>query len=121
MICRFQISDLSIITDTQTNLQWYVGPDKDTTWDKAKVWVESLTVDGGGWRMPTVEELKKLYERGRGERNIDPVFKATGWWVWASEVKDSSSAWYVDFYYGDGDYDRSDSTHHRAFAARQAR
>jgi len=119
---RYQVSDLSIITDTQTNLQWYVGPDKDTTWEEAKSWVDNLTIDGGGWRMPTRKELLGLYQNGKGNRNMDLIFKMTGWWVWASEVKDSSSAWYVAFDDGRDYYnDRSYSEYDRGFAVRSAR
>ena len=46
-----------IIFDEKTNIEWVAGPDKGTTWDEAKQWVGSLTVAGGGWRMPTMDEL----------------------------------------------------------------
>lgn len=116
---RYQVSENGVTTDTQTNLQWYVGPDKDTTWDEAKAWVEKLDVDGGGWRMPTRMELIGLYQDGKGSRNMDPIFKTTGWWVWASEIYDFSSAWYVYFYYGnDNYYTRGTSDGARAFAVR---
>ena len=41
--------------------------------------------------MPKMAELKSLYQKGvREGRNIDPVFKATGWWwIWA-DVADSN-------------------------------
>ena len=118
---HFQVSDIGLITDIKTNLQWYVGPDKDTTWEEAKSWVDNLTIDGGGWRMPTRKELLGLYQNGKGNRNMDLIFKMTGWWVWASEVKDSSSAWGVGFDRGAGYYDsRSDSRYGRVFAVRQA-
>ena len=46
-----------IVYDEKTNIEWVAGPDKGTTWDEAKQWVGSLTVAGGGWRMPTMDEL----------------------------------------------------------------
>jgi hypothetical protein len=68
-------------------LEWVVGPDKDTTWKEARSWVQSLNLDGGGWRMPTVKELEGLYRKGTGERNITPFLKTTGWWVWSGETE----------------------------------
>lgn len=76
-----------IIYDLQTGLEWYVGPDRDTTWDEARAWVKNLTVGDGGWRMPTRAELKTLYKKGVGIRNMDPGFKTTGYWVWSGETK----------------------------------
>jgi hypothetical protein len=62
---------------TYNGLQWYVGPDKDTNWDEANAWVNSLSVGGGGWRMPTRAELNGLYHKGMGSRNMPPEFKTT--------------------------------------------
>jgi len=115
---RFQESDNGIIMDTETNLQWHVGPDKDTTWDEAKEWVDNLVIDGGEWRMPTVAELKRLYQKGKGTWNIKIVFRTTGWWVWSRE-SDLSSAWAVYFFYGRAcQYSRSYSDLKRVFAVR---
>lgn len=91
-----------IVYDEKTNLEWVAGPDKHTNWDEAKVWVESLSVEGGGWRWPTKEELKSLYKKGAGERNMTPLLKTTGWCVWSGETEGSEAAWYFFFY--DGDY-----------------
>lgn len=74
-----------------------MGPDRDTRWNKARAWVEGVKIAGGGWRMPTVDELKALYERGKGDRNMTPLLKTTGWWVWSRETKGSSDAWFFNF------------------------
>lgn len=89
------------------NLELRFGPDKNTTWDEAKEWVESL---GDGWRMPTVDELKQLYE-------TDP--NITSKYIWSCETTGSSSAWY--FYFSSGyEYwgNRSYSNRTRGFAVR---
>ena len=91
-----------IVYDEKTNKEWLAGPDKYITWDEAKAWVESLSVEGGGWRMPTKEELQSLYKKGAGECNMTPLLKTTGWRVWSGETEDESTAWYFNFY--DGDY-----------------
>ena len=122
---RFTVASNGVITDREQNLNWYLGPDKDTTYDEAVSWVKSLSVDGGGWRMPTREELKSLYDESKRSKApyMDPVFKTTEWWVWAEDQPlDSSSAW--GFGFGSGDERRSnryDSHLDRAFAARSRR
>jgi Caspase domain/Protein of unknown function (DUF1566) len=89
-----------VVYDKTTGLEWYAGPDKATNWFEAKKWVESLNVAGGGWRMPTREELKTLYKKGVGERNMTPLMKNTGWWVWSGEITGSSEAWLFYFIFG---------------------
>ncbi|MBW2449742.1 MAG: DUF1566 domain-containing protein [Deltaproteobacteria bacterium] len=87
----------AIYNDNDTGLEWLVGPDKPTSWNDAKKWVESLTaVAGGGWRMPTMEELKTLYQK-REKCNIKTELKTTGCWVWSGETKDASLARGYDY------------------------
>ena len=116
---RFFADNNGIITDRKTGLEWYEGPDKDTTWDEAKAWVESLTVDGGGWRMPKRVEVSDLYKRGATRTNKSPLFKTTGGFVWTGETVGSSHAWGFCFDIG-GDYwpRRTFSDTARAFAVR---
>lgn len=117
---RFFAGDNGIITDTKTGLEWYEGPDKDTTWDEGKAWVESLSLDGGGWRMPRREELGELYKKGAGTTNKSPLFKTTGGFVWTGETVSSSHAWGFCFDIG-ADYwpRRSFSDTARVFAVRK--
>ena len=72
-----------IVKDTNTGLEWKAGPDKNTTWDEARSWVESLSLDGGGWRMPTMGELAGLYRDGTGDRNMTPLLRTSGWYIWS--------------------------------------
>jgi hypothetical protein len=105
--------------DKNTSLEWHAGPDQDTTWNEAKECVEKLNVAGGGWRMPTINELKSLYQNGVGTRNMTPLLKTTGWLVWSGETKDSSSAWGFNFYKGHEDWNnRNFSDYRRGFAVR---
>lgn len=111
-----------VVYDRNTGLEWYAGPDKKATWDEAKSWVENLNAAGGGWRMPTRKELKSLYKKGAGTRNMTSLLKTTGWWVWSGETKDSSSAWYFNFYSGSDDWGyRSYANGLRGFAVRSRR
>ncbi len=74
-----------VVLNTKTGLAWYAGPDKDTTWYQAKDWVERLRIAGGGWRTPTIKELRALYQAGVGTNNLTPLINMTGWMVWSGE------------------------------------
>ncbi len=121
---RYQVTSCGSIIDTKTRLEWCVGPDKDTSWNQARSWVKEISACGGGWRMPRKKELSKLYEKGVGEMDIDPVFTSTGKYVWASETKDSSNAWLFGFRFPQGREfwgRRIASSGGRAFAVRSHR
>ena len=104
---RYEVSQERVITDTTTGLQWYVGPDRNTNWNEAKSWAENLIVAGGGWRLPSLDELEGIYEKNKGYGNahIDKVFwgKNTNLWVWSNETKGSWLAWYFYFSFGNRD------------------
>jgi|GEM_PF-3416008 len=111
-----------VVKNTQTGLEWVAGPDRNTKWGDAKKWVESLNVDGGGWRMPTWGELRTLYQKDTGTRNMTPFLETTGWYIWSGETKGVSSAWF--FYFGGGyeNWCNQDVSYEvRAFAVRSRR
>ena len=119
---RFVLNDNGVVTDIRTGLEWFVGPDRNTTWNKAKSWVEGLTVGGGGWRLPTSEELKGLYQEGVGRRNLSYLFKTTGGFVWSSETVGSSYAWGFCFQIGSAYWPlRTFSDTARGFAVRSGK
>ena len=93
-----------VVEDTATGLEWIAGLDADTNWNDAQNWVQRLTVDGGGWRMPTRDELQTLYKKGAGKNNMTPLLKISGFSVWSGEKKDSSTAWKVDYFGGRTSY-----------------
>ncbi len=100
--------------DAKPGFEWVAGPDRDTTWDEARSWVQSLAVNGGGWRMPTMEELKTFYQQG----DITDLANTTGSWVWSGETK-GSLAWLFSFSYGlDKWTNRSFAIRNRGFAVR---
>jgi hypothetical protein len=96
---RFSVSPCGSIKDDTTGLEWIVGPDRNMTWYEAQQWTVELKMCGGGWRMPTIEEIRSLYnpalKAGTGfylngkyyPAHIDSVFSAIGRgsWVWANE------------------------------------
>lgn len=84
---RFTTSAAGIVTDSKFDLEWFVGPDNAMSWDEGQAWVTGLTVDGGGWRMPTSTEIAWLYGPNQGTRNMNPALKTTGWQVFAAETQ----------------------------------
>ncbi len=115
---RFMRYADGIVKDTKTGLEWVAGPDRDMTWLQARDWVQGLSIDSGGWRMPTVKELEGLYQKGRGKRNMTPLLKTTGWRVCSGKTMGPPLDWYFDFYLGPKILDFRLSTSPRAFAVR---
>lgn len=120
---RYTVSSEGVIMDNTTGLEWVVGPDQSTDYNNAEAWVKGSKIAGGGWRMPRATELKNLFLSGKGQRNMDPTFKTTGWFVW-TKPRDESTALGFDFYIGSeawrrrsGDIDRNQ---HRVFGVRKA-
>lgn len=111
-----------IVKDTNTGLEWKVGPDKGTNWNQATSWVQSLNLDGGGWQMPTMDELAGLYRKGMGSNNLTSLLLNTTseyLFVWSGETRGSSEARGFYFYNGNRDwYSRYNSDSGRAFAVR---
>jgi len=114
-----------IVYNENTGLEWFVGPDEETNWQEAKKWVWSLTVAGGGWRMPSRGELEKLYKKGSGTRNMTPLMRTLGSWVWTGETwhQNSSNVWFFNFDRGKSFFYSINDSHifFRAFAVRSRR
>jgi hypothetical protein len=119
---RFTRANNGVITDSVTGLDWYVGPNQDNNWHQAKAWAENLTVDGGGWRMPTLPELKAIYQKDASPTNMDPLFQTTRVWVWSGQLNNAVSAWGLAFYNGREGWHGVDYAYGRlAFAVRSRR
>jgi hypothetical protein len=117
---RYIKSFNGVILDTQKNLEWFIGPDKDTTWQEAKDWAKRLSVDGGNWRVPTIDELRVLYQTAVGDDNMTPLLKSGACWVWSSEERDSLTAWFFDFSEGKKKwFNRNSRKYKRALSIRQ--
>jgi hypothetical protein len=102
---RYSVSTCNSIKDSRTGLEWYVGPDRNVTWDEAQQWITGLNSCNGGWRMPSLEEIRALYnpatKAGTGyftsgkhfPAHIDPIFNGIGGgsWVWSNEKAGDSA------------------------------
>jgi len=132
---RYAVDPCGVIADTRTGLEWFVGPDRNVTWYEAQQWTSGLQTCGGGWRMPTINEIMTLhnpattagtgfYKEGRYfPAHIDPVFNAIGGgsWVWASERSATGDAQSFNLNQGKAvSYSATNTTYStRAFAVRK--
>lgn len=117
---NFIACDDGIIKDATTGLEWFVGPDRNIDWNEARYLAKNLKIGGGGWRMPSIDELKSLYKKGKGKRNISPLFKTTGWYVWSGK-EDYGRVMLFSFFDGYGkdlSFIELDEKNGRAFAVR---
>jgi hypothetical protein len=116
---RFTAYASGVVKDNKTGLEWIAGPDADTTWYTAKSWVLELSVHGSGWRIPTLKELKTLYQKGVGTHNMTASLKTSGWLIWSAETKDTVLACHFNFISGkESWYDHSIYQGRRVFAVR---
>ena len=131
---RYQKTSCGSIIDNTMNLEWFIGPDRNMTWDESRNWSENLAICGGQWRMPQISELASLYNRaytaGKGyfiegqhfPAHIHPVFDAIGdgSWVWSNESVGASNARSFNFNQGfEVEFSRDNTAYStRAFAVR---
>ncbi|MHB8109469.1 MAG: tetratricopeptide repeat protein [Syntrophorhabdaceae bacterium] len=99
---RFSLED-GVIHDSKLGLEWVPSNGKGLNHYQAEGYVRDLSLDGGGWRLPTRVELKSLYDITK-PGNVDPVFNVGDKWVWASELYNEipSVPAAVGFYFYDG-------------------
>jgi cell division protein FtsB len=131
---RYQKTNCGSIIDNSTNLEWFIGPDRNMTWDESSNWVRTLAVCGGQWRLPQISELASLYNEaytaGQGyftggqyfPAHIHPIFDDIGGgsWVWSSETSGSNNAGSYNFNQGVAvEFSRNNTTYStRVFAVR---
>ncbi len=116
---RFVLKENRVVQDLETNLEWWPAPDRNATWHEANRWAEYAAQFSGGWRMPTVEELHRLYGKDFFPHNISPLFQVSAYSVWAKKVKGDRSAWFFSYDTGQATWAaRSRSALKRSFAVR---
>jgi hypothetical protein len=117
---RYTFLKEKIIADSLTDLEWFPGPSRDMDWHLAQAWIKKLSVAGGGWRMPTAQELKSLYDESVGAAyKIDPAFTLSACCVWTGEKIDAVSARNFSFKPRIREHGRMvNSYRNRAFAVR---
>ena len=93
------------VYDTKTKLTWQEAvPTGTYTWANAKAYCAGLSLNGTGWRLPTIKELQTIVDDSQANPSIDTTaFLSTPVdWFWSSSplAGSSSFAWGVDFTYG---------------------
>jgi hypothetical protein len=95
-----------VVIDTVTGLEWTQSDNgRDINWTDAQAYCQGK---GGGWGLPTVEQLQSLYDsrlegkvcwRYEGQSykcKVSDHFALTGRIFWSSERNGSSEAWNVN-------------------------
>jgi len=118
----FRMYQNRVVLDTRDGLEWYAGPDRQTSWEQAHAWVMALDAAGGGWRMPSKAELRRLFRIADGVSDITPLLYNTGFWVWAGATRQETDRWVFRFSYGgEGWIGVAPPDGGRALAVRQAK
>ena len=98
---RFVALAHGVVADRQTGLEWIAGPDEDTSYDQAARWVRTLTVAGGGWRMPTASEINTLCRTPGDLSGITPLLNTRATHIWPHQDDEDLSLYlfrYMDPY-----------------------
>ena len=101
---RYTIANGTVL-DTKTGLTWQQAVDPGTYASAdADPYCASLSLDGGGWRLPSFGELQTIVDESAVNPSIDatafPATPVEGFWS-APVAGNPASAWAADFLYGD--------------------
>ena len=102
---RFSAYSNGTVLDTETGLMWAAKDNGEyITWKDAKAYCENYKGgDYKDWRMPTQDELSKIYQSDRLNRHgyrVTNLIEVTGCCIWASDESGALAA-YLRFYDGD--------------------
>ncbi len=101
-----------VLLDTQTGLEWTQRDNgKDINWNNAMHYCSNLSTVGGGWRLPSINELTLIYDRPGGGTTacgkfmrvkewiceVSPAFRLSGPGFWGNMQNGSSKAWRLAF------------------------
>ena len=115
---RFIVNGDGTVTDTLLNLMWAASDNQgDINWRQAQQWVKysfpyTIKTSYDNWLLPTVDELKTLYDRDNEYEaqcgmnlNTVPAIELSCGWVWASEMQYISARMF-NFHRGRSNTDR---------------
>lgn len=104
---RFVVRSDAVVRDVGTGLEWTRHDDgAGLEWHAADAYCRQLGADGGGWRLPGVEELFALYDKamntpcGTVTCHVDSAFTLTSPYVWTETAMGEGARTYVDMQYG---------------------
>ena len=95
---RFTFTSEGIIQDTKTGLEWYEKGNQ-VTYYEADAWAKGLTLGGGGWRLPSLNEVHSIYVKGDEKVSYNyknnplcSIFKNI-WTIDTLYITDDGSTW----------------------------
>lgn len=99
---RFIVYNNGTAVDSKTGLMWATKDNgKDINWKNAQQYCQSFTAGGyTDWRLPTVEELKTLYNKDFGKNHHPDFIDLTSCCAW-SEASKGKKAANFGFEFGD--------------------
>jgi hypothetical protein len=102
--CRYTIG-IDTVLDNETMLTWQRYPSALLkNWDQASAYCSNLSIDGGGWRLPTIQELQTLVDESKYDPAIDTnAFPEPGFSLWSSSISATigpTYAWTISFHSG---------------------
>lgn len=106
---RYSAPGDGTVVDSKTGLQWAQRDNgQDINWNNARSYCSNLGTAGGGWRLPSMDELEGLYDGsktlmtpcGHDTCNFSPLFSLTSFNYWSAQSNGSSEAWTLYVGYG---------------------
>ena len=97
---RFQKRANNAVGDRRLGLVWQRGDSgRDLDWAQAKDYCLHLLLAGrGGWRLPSIAELKSLVDMGREKSaRIAAPFPSRKQYFWSESLDEYPYAWFIDF------------------------
>jgi hypothetical protein len=103
----FGVRSAGIIFDSLTKLEWQQGADKKTrSRDEAEEYCASLSMGGGGFRLPSRIELLSIVDFTQANPSLDPkAFPGAEpgkYWSSSRYAASPDSGWTVNFEFGTG-------------------
>jgi hypothetical protein len=102
---RYMIAAPGTVLDTRTGLTWQQAVDANLhSFADAQAYCAALTLQGGGWRVPSMKELQTLLDVRLQSPAIDPTFfpntPVESFWSSSVWVGDPTYGWHVYFSLG---------------------
>ncbi len=106
---RFVQAGAGIVKDERTGLVWTArDSNRDLSWQIAQRRCQEINVqtDGSIWRLPTIEELKTLFDALQGQPcgeqtcRTDPAIDLTSPYQWSGTARGERQRVYFDFAHG---------------------
>ncbi len=115
-------SDAGVVMDNATGLEWQDNENVVDTWSNAVSYCSTLTLDGGEWRLPSIEELESIVDYGNDNPSLpEGVFQHITYpsyrtyWSSSEYPSDNRYMWYANFSNGSLSYTPTDEIYDAGF------